>query len=95
MYYIMPYVTGESLRQRLVRQGTLPVAEAVRLTSEVADALASAHRRGVIHRDIKPENILLQEGHALVADFGIALAVRPSGEQRLTETGVRSAPLPT
>ena len=88
MYYIMPYVAGESLRQRLVRQGTLPVAEAVRLTSEVADALASAHRRGVIHRDIKPENILLQEGHALVADFGIALAARPSGEQRLTETGV-------
>jgi serine/threonine-protein kinase len=86
-YYVMPYVDGRSLRQRLDEEGQLPVAEAVRLTSEVASALDYAHRHGVIHRDIKPENILLNDGSALVADFGIALAVQQSGE-RMTETGL-------
>jgi len=88
LYYIMPYVNGETLRQRLVREGALPIAEGLRLTLEVADALASAHKRGVVHRDIKPENILLQEGHALVADFGIARPVQAPGQERLTQTGV-------
>ena len=86
LYYIMPYLSGESLRQRLLREASLSVADAIRLTTEVADALAFAHRRGVVHRDIKPENILLHEGHALVADFGIAHAMQASGE-RLTQTG--------
>ncbi len=88
LYYVMPHVEGESLRQRLVRERQLPVAEAVRLAREVAEALDYAHRRGVIHRDIKPENILLQEGRALVADFGIALAVRNAGGERITQTGL-------
>jgi len=88
LYYIMPYVNGETLRQRLLREGTLPVSEALRLTIEVADALGSAHRRGVVHRDVKPENILLHENHALVADFGIALAIQQPGDERLTQTGV-------
>jgi len=87
LYYIMPYVAGESLRERLNRDGRLQAAEAIRLVTQVAAALAFAHRQGVVHRDIKPENILLQEGHALVADFGIALAVRQVGNQRLTATG--------
>jgi Tol biopolymer transport system component len=88
LYYVMPFVEGESLRQRLTREKQLPVAEAVRLAGEVADALDYAHRRGVLHRDIKPENILLHDGHALVADFGIALALsRAEGEGRLTQTG--------
>src|SRR5690349_1146232 len=78
-YYVMPYVEGESLRDRLTREQQLPVADAVRLATEVADALDYAHRHGVIHRDIKPENILLHDGHALVADFGIALAVSSAG----------------
>ena len=72
----MPFVEGESLRDRLTREKQLPIAEAVRIASEVAGALDYAHRQGVIHRDIKPENILLHDGHALVADFGIALAVK-------------------
>ncbi|MEO8227125.1 MAG: protein kinase [Gemmatimonadota bacterium] len=88
-YYVMPYVEGESLRDRLNREQQLPVAEAVRLAGEVADALDYAHRHGVIHRDIKPENILLHDGHALVADFGIALAVSSAGgSTRMTETGM-------
>jgi eukaryotic-like serine/threonine-protein kinase len=88
LFYVMPYVEGESLRDRLDREGQLPVADAVRITSAVADALAYAHGRGVVHRDIKPENILLQDGRTLVADFGIALAAEQAGGGRLTETGL-------
>jgi serine/threonine-protein kinase len=88
LYYVMPYVEGESLRDRLQREKQLAVAEAVRIAQEVASALDYAHRRGVIHRDIKPENILLLDGRALVADFGIALAVSRAGDSRLTETGM-------
>jgi serine/threonine-protein kinase len=88
LYYVMPYVEGESLRDRLTRERQLPLDVALRLTREVADALDYAHRHGVIHRDIKPENILLQEGRALVADFGIALAVEQAGGSRFTETGI-------
>src|SRR6201747_2549075 len=88
LYYVMPLVTGETLRARLEREKQLPVADAVRIAGEVADALAYAHELGVIHRDIKPENILLQGGHASVADFGIALAVQQAGGQRMTQTGL-------
>jgi serine/threonine-protein kinase len=89
VFYVMPYVEGESLRDRLSRDKQLPVDLAVRLTREVASALDYAHRHGVVHRDIKPENILLHEGQALVADFGIALAVsRSDGGSRMTETGM-------
>ncbi len=88
-YYVMPYVEGESLRDRLTREKQLAVAEAVRIATEVAAALDYAHRHGVIHRDIKPENILLHDGNALVADFGIALAVSSAGGgTRMTETGM-------
>ena len=87
LFYVMPFVDGESLRDRLTREKQLPVADAVRLATEVAAALDYAHRHGVIHRDIKPENILLHEGSALVADFGIALAASQAGAARLTETG--------
>ncbi|MGH7516918.1 MAG: protein kinase domain-containing protein [Gemmatimonadales bacterium] len=75
LYYIMPFVDGESLRQRLARETELPVAEAVRLVREIADALSHAHRQGIVHRDIKPENVLLSNRHAVVADFGIAKAI--------------------
>src|SRR5688572_18634372 len=75
LYYVMPFVDGESLRDRIARDGALPPDEALRFAREVAEALAYAHKRGFIHRDIKPANILLSEGHALVADFGIARAV--------------------
>ena len=88
LFYVMPFVEGESLRARLERERQLPVADAVRIATEVADALAYAHSHGVIHRDIKPENILLHGGHALVADFGIALAVQQAGGQRITQTGL-------
>ncbi len=89
VYYVMPYVEGESLRDRLSREKQLPVEEAVRIGREVASALDYAHRHGVVHRDIKPENILLHDGQALVADFGIALAAaRTEGSTRLTETGM-------
>jgi serine/threonine protein kinase len=88
LYYVMPYVAGESLRGRLERETQLPVEEALRITQQVAAALEFAHRQGVIHRDIKPENILLHEGVAMVADFGIALAVSAAGGTRLTETGI-------
>jgi serine/threonine-protein kinase len=88
LFYVMPFVEGETLRERLDREKQLPVAEAVRIASEVASALDYAHRHGVIHRDIKPENILLHDNRALVADFGIALAVRNAGGSRLTETGL-------
>ncbi|MFI5209904.1 MAG: protein kinase [Gemmatimonadales bacterium] len=87
LYYVMPYVEGETLRERMTREKTLPVEEAVRLTREVADALAYAHAHDVVHRDIKPENILLQSGHAIVADFGIARAVTTAGSERLTQAG--------
>jgi serine/threonine-protein kinase len=88
LYYVMPYVEGESLRDLLTRKQQLPIADAVRIATEVASALDYAHRHGVIHRDIKPENILLHDGNAVVADFGIALAVDVAGGQRLTETGM-------
>ena len=87
-YFVMPFVDGESLRDRRSREKQLPIDDALRLAGEVADALSHAHAHGVIHRDIKPENILLQGGHALVADFGIALAVAGAGGQRLTQTGL-------
>ncbi|HSE95629.1 MAG TPA: serine/threonine-protein kinase, partial [Methylomirabilota bacterium] len=88
LFYVMPYVEGESLRDRLNREKQLPVADAVRLVTEVAGALDYAHRHNVIHRDIKPENILLHDGSALVADFGIALAASKAGGTRMTETGM-------
>ena len=88
IFYVMPFVEGESLRHRLERDGKLPLDEAMRITREVADGLESAHRRGVIHRDVKPENILLEEGHAVVADFGIARAVAESSDDKLTVTGM-------
>ena len=88
LYYAMPLVTGETLRARLVRERQLSVEAAVRIAREVASALEHAHKQGVIHRDIKPENILLQDGSALVADFGIALAVQQAGGTRMTQTGL-------
>ena len=88
LYYVMPYVEGESLRERLARERQLPLADAVALVREVADALTYAHSRGVIHRDIKPENIMLERGHAVVADFGIARAVDATGGGNLTQTGM-------
>nr|MDQ3081383.1 serine/threonine protein kinase [Gemmatimonadota bacterium] len=89
LYYVMPYITGESLRQRLAREGELPVPDAVRIMRDVADALAHAHEHGVVHRDIKPENILLSGRHALVTDFGVAKAVSDAaGRSRVTTAGV-------
>ena len=88
LYYVMPLVEGESLRARLEREPPLSQEEALSIASEVADALAYAHRQGVIHRDIKPENILLENGHALVADFGIARAASTAGDLRLTQAGL-------
>ena len=88
LYYVMPLVTGETLRSRLEREKQLPLDDAVRIAREVASALDYAHRQGVIHRDMKPENILLHEGQALVADFGIALAVQTAGGARMTQTGL-------
>ncbi len=88
LYYVMPLVEGESLRDRLTRQKQLPIDEALTIAREVADALGYAHSRGVIHRDIKPENILLEGGHAVVADFGIARAVSSAGNDKLTQTGM-------
>ncbi|MEO8139973.1 MAG: protein kinase [Gemmatimonadota bacterium] len=88
LFYVMPYVEGESLRDRLTREKQLPISDAVRITTEIAGALDYAHRHNVIHRDIKPENILLHDGRALVADFGIALAASKAGGTRMTETGM-------
>jgi eukaryotic-like serine/threonine-protein kinase len=88
LWYTMPFVEGESLRDRLRREGQLPVTEAVRLTREVADALEYAHGHGIVHRDIKPENILLSGGHARVADFGIAKALEAAGSETLTVSGM-------
>ncbi len=95
LYYTMPFVQGESLRERIVREGRLPLEDALRIASEVADALACAHHDGIVHRDIKPENVLLSAGHAVVADFGIAKAISmsktkvgaPSGDPGLTQLG--------
>jgi tRNA A-37 threonylcarbamoyl transferase component Bud32 len=88
-YYVMPFVEGESLRDRLNREKQLPINDAIRIATEAASALDYAHRHGVIHRDIKPENIMLHDGSALVADFGIALAVSSAGaSSRMTETGM-------
>jgi len=94
LWFTMPYVEGETLRQRLRREGQLPIDDALRIARETADALDYAHQQGIVHRDIKPENILLTARHALVADFGIARALGSavsdgsSREQRLTETGM-------
>lgn len=88
LYYVMPLVTGETLRARLERERQLPIPDAVRIAREVASALDYAHRQNVIHRDIKPENILLHDGQAIVADFGIALAVQSAGGARMTQTGL-------
>jgi eukaryotic-like serine/threonine-protein kinase len=89
LYYVMPFIAGESLRVKLAREGELPVIEAVKILLEVTDALAYAHRNGVVHRDIKPDNVLLAEGHALVTDFGVAKAVSASsGTATLTSLGV-------
>src|SRR5712691_3571085 len=88
LFYVMPYVEGETLRDRLTREKQLPVADALRIAGEVASALDYAHRHGVVHRDIKPENILIHDGQALVADFGIALAASKASGQRMTETGM-------
>jgi len=88
LYYVMPFVEGETLRSRLRRERQLPIGDALRIAIEIAGALDYAHRHGAIHRDIKPENILLHDGSALVADFGIALAVQQAGGQRMTQTGL-------
>ena len=88
LFYVMPYVAGESLRHRLDREKQLSLDEALAITRQVASALAHAHARNVIHRDVKPENILLHEGEAMVTDFGIALAVSAAADDRLTQTGI-------
>ncbi len=92
LYYVMPFVAGESLRQHLEQHGKMPLDEAITLLREVADALAYAHRQGIVHRDIKPENILLEEGHAVLADFGVARAIDEArsgmGQARVTGTGM-------
>jgi serine/threonine-protein kinase len=87
-YYVMPYVEGESLRDRLNREKQLPIEDALQIAREVADGLSYAHSRQILHRDIKPENILLESGHAVIADFGIAKAISAAGGARLTETGL-------
>jgi serine/threonine protein kinase len=87
LWYTMPYVEGESLRSRLRREGKLPLEDAVQIGREVAEALNYAHRHGVVHRDIKPENILLEDGHAILADFGLARAMSAASEEQLTTTG--------
>ncbi len=88
LFYVMPHVEGESLRDRLNRDKQLPVEEAVNIAEMVASALDYAHRHDIVHRDIKPENILLHDEQALVADFGIALAVSAAAGGRMTETGL-------
>jgi len=89
LYFVMPYIEGESLRTRLTREGELPVGDAVRLLRDVVDALSHAHARDVVHRDIKPDNVLLSGRHAMVTDFGVAKAVSDStGAQTLTTAGV-------
>jgi serine/threonine-protein kinase len=88
LYYVMPFVEGESLRQRLDREQRIPLQQALEIACEVAGALGYAHERGIVHRDIKPENILLERGHAVVADFGIARALSAVGAEKLTQTGL-------
>jgi Tol biopolymer transport system component len=88
LYYVLPYVRGETLRGRLEREKQLGIEEAIAITKQIASALDYAHRQGVVHRDIKPENIMFQEGEAMLADFGIALAVKEAGGDRLTQTGL-------
>ncbi|MEW5918026.1 MAG: serine/threonine-protein kinase, partial [Gemmatimonadota bacterium] len=88
LYYVMPFVEGESLRDRLEREKQLPVADASRIAREILDALVFAHGLGIIHRDIKPENVLLSANHAVLADFGIAIAIDRAQGERLTGTGV-------
>ena len=89
LYYVMPFIEGESLRDRLERDQRIPLAEALRLNGEAASALGYAHQHGIVHRDIKPENILLSGGHAVVTDFGIArAATRPAADARLTGIGI-------
>ncbi len=88
LYYVMPFVDGETLRDRLIRESSLSIDEAIRLTAEIADALAYSHGQGIVHRDIKPENVLLSSGHAYVSDFGIARAATVASEDRITQTGV-------
>jgi serine/threonine-protein kinase len=88
LWYVVPFIRGESLRQKLQREKQLPLDETLAITRQVAGALEYAHQHGVIHRDLKPENILLHEGEAMLADFGIALAIKEAGGSRLTETGL-------
>src|SRR6059058_2973573 len=89
LYYVMPYVEGESLRDRLAHQGELPIHDVVKILTEIADALAYAHAHGVVHRDIKPDNVLLSGRHALVMDFGVAKALsEATGRQQLTTAGI-------
>ena len=88
LFYVMPFVEGESLRDLLTRSGPLPIDDALRLADEIANALSHAHSRGVVHRDIMPENILIDNGHAIVADFGIAQAVGAAGDEKLTAVGI-------
>jgi serine/threonine-protein kinase len=87
LYYVMPYVEGESVHERLERERRLPPADALRITLDVADALGYAHGRGILHRDVKPDNILLAQGRALIADFGLARAVGAADSTKLTKTG--------
>ncbi len=88
LYYVMPYEEGQSLREKLAKEGELPVTEAVRLLRDVVDALAHAHKHGVVHRDIQPDNVMLSGRHALVTDFGVAKAVtEATGRQQLTTAG--------
>ena len=88
LWYAMPYIEGETLRDRIRREGSLPIDDVLRIGREIADALEHAHRRGIVHRDVKPENILLAHDHALLADFGIARAIEAAGGERLTSTGL-------
>ncbi|UCC71449.1 MAG: protein kinase [Gemmatimonadota bacterium] len=88
LYYVMPYVEGQTLRDRLERETQLPIGDALQIIRDVANALSFAHKRGIVHRDIKPENILISEGYAVVADFGIARALTEAGGDKLTQTGV-------
>jgi serine/threonine protein kinase len=88
LYYVMPAIEGETLRERLTRENPMPIADALRITAQIADALSYSHLRGIIHRDVKPENVLIaRSGHALVLDFGIARAIRDAGSDRMTQTG--------
>jgi serine/threonine-protein kinase len=87
LFYVMPFVEGETLQSRLEEEKQLPLEDALRITREIADALDYAHRQGVIHRDVKPANIMLEEGHAVLADFGVARAVSEARDDRITSTG--------